>query len=102
VVCLPRVGLEPRGPGRVNANGAPGRRELSLPRKKTPSCVVSRLMGLPIVRPPKYICYSRWSQPSYVQRNLNRLVTSERLTNLMLYRLGFQSNYYFMKLIHIN
>src|SRR5699024_2341289 len=83
VGCCPRAWLEP-------------------PRKKTTSCGVSRLMGLTIVRPPKYICYSRWSQPTYVQRNLNRLVTSERLNNLILYRLGFQSNYYFMKLIHIN
>src|SRR5699024_797524 len=73
---------------------------LEPPRKKTTSCGVSRLMGLTIVRPPKYICYSRWSQPTYVQRNLNRLVTSERLNTFILYRSGFLTNYCFMKLIH--
>src|SRR5699024_6642748 len=82
VGCFPRAWLEP-------------------PRKKTTSCGVSRLMGLTIVRPPKCICYSRWSQPTYVQRNLNRLVTSERLNNFILYRSGFQSYYCFMKLIHL-
>src|SRR5699024_7015166 len=82
VFSLPRAWLEP-------------------PRKKTTSCGVSRLMGLTIVRPPKCICYSRWSQPTYVQRNLNRLVTSERLNNFILYLSGFQSNYCFMKLIHL-
>src|SRR5699024_6949109 len=89
VFSLPRAWLEPRNTGRVNANDATGRRELRLPQKKTTSCGVSRLMGLTIVRPPKYICYSRWSQPTYVQRNLNRLVTSERLNNFILYRSGF-------------
>ena len=89
VFSLPRAWLEPRNTGRVNANDATGRRELRLPRKKTTSCGVSRLMGHTIVRPPKYICLSRWSQPTYVQRNLNRLVTSERLNNFILYRSGF-------------
>src|SRR5699024_1827034 len=89
VGCFPRAWLEPRNTGRVNANDATGRRELRLPRKKTTSCGVSRLMGLTIVRPPKYICHSRWSQPTYVQGNLNRLVTSERLNTFILYRSGF-------------
>src|SRR5699024_12754564 len=42
-------------------NAVPGCREFSLPQKKTTSCVARGLMGLTIVRPPKYICLSRRS-----------------------------------------
>src|SRR5699024_6942070 len=48
VGCFPRAWLAPRNTGRVNANDATGRRELRLPRKKTTSCGVSRLMLLPL------------------------------------------------------
>src|SRR5699024_138091 len=36
-----------------------------------------------IIRPPKYICLSRWSQSTYVHGNLNSLITSERLNHII-------------------
>src|SRR5699024_8117255 len=62
---------------------------LESPRRKTTSCGVRGLMGLTIVRPPKYICLSRWSQPTYVQGNLNRLIEFEYLNDFNLYRSCF-------------
>src|SRR5699024_6575134 len=44
---------------------------------------VSQSSAHTILRPPKYISFSRLIQSPYVQGNLNRLITSERLNHFI-------------------